>query len=340
MSSSQSLNKETDRLKSFKNWNLVHIDKRLLAQIGFYHIGPTDLVKCYFCGVEIGMWQPEDNPMEEHLRWSPNCPLLLERETTNKPVNEEALKRILPTIKYEICTKQEKNSESYPEISFNNANISNIRDLLYQPSNEMGIDVTSLSDVNGIAHQIHEHSEFAIESLRMVSFEDWPKTMKQKPADLAEAGLYYTGRGDRVACFSCGGGLKDWEEDDVPWEQHAMWYSKCDYLILMKGEKFIDEILARKNSPLSLFINTPNFSTKLNTSEETKEKNIHGENDSSEVEDQEIGNKICKICYDAEYNTVFFPCGHIIACAKCASSVTTCPCCNNIFTKVKRVYFS
>lgn len=50
--------------------------------------------------------------------------------------------------------------------------------------------------------------------------------------------------------------------------------------------------------------------------------------------------KLCKICYGAEYNTAFLPCGHVVACAKCASSVTKCPLCRKPFTDVMRVYFS
>uniref|UniRef100_A0A336KV49 CSON000011 protein n=1 Tax=Culicoides sonorensis TaxID=179676 RepID=A0A336KV49_CULSO len=71
------LHKEKQRRLTFSDWNCLSTDKLLLAQIGFYFIGSTDLVKCYFCNLEIGMWQPDDDPVKEHLRWSPNCPLLL-----------------------------------------------------------------------------------------------------------------------------------------------------------------------------------------------------------------------------------------------------------------------
>uniref|UniRef100_A0A336KCF4 CSON007021 protein n=1 Tax=Culicoides sonorensis TaxID=179676 RepID=A0A336KCF4_CULSO len=90
-----SLNVENQRLLTFADWNQPKLDKTLMSQIGFYFIGPTDLVKCHFCKVEIGMWQSEDNPVEEHLRWSPNCPLLNGRETNNVPIDAEAIKRLL-----------------------------------------------------------------------------------------------------------------------------------------------------------------------------------------------------------------------------------------------------
>jgi hypothetical protein len=52
--------------------------------------------------------------------------------------------------------------------------------------------------------------------------------LKQRPQELSDAGFYYSGKGDRVCCFSCGGGLKDWEEGDNPWEQHAISYGNSE----------------------------------------------------------------------------------------------------------------
>lgn len=190
-----------------------------------------------------------------------------------------------------------------------------------------------------------EHPEFALETQRLNSYEDWPKTMKQKSQELSDAGFFYTGKGDKVACFSCGGGLKDWEERDVPWEQHAMWYSTCEYLKLMKGMEYVNAQLRIRAAE----------EKKHQNSNQNSEPGCSGENaaaQSSEIvtcdvpmeEEEEkplvSESKLCKICYVTEYNTAFFPCGHVIACAKCASSVTKCPCCRQPFTSVMRVYFS
>ena len=37
--------------------------------------------------------------------------------------------------------------------------------------------------------------------------------------------------------------------------------------------------------------------------------------------------RTCKVCMDAEVNTVFLPCGHFICCAECAKNVQRCPIC-------------
>uniref|UniRef100_A0A336MP37 CSON003745 protein n=1 Tax=Culicoides sonorensis TaxID=179676 RepID=A0A336MP37_CULSO len=86
------LNKEKQRILTFSEWNCSSTDKLLLAQIGFYYIGPGDLVKCYFCNLEIGTWQTGDNPVNEHLKWSQNCPLIKGHETNNEPIlNKEEI---------------------------------------------------------------------------------------------------------------------------------------------------------------------------------------------------------------------------------------------------------
>lgn len=44
-----------------------------------------------------------------------------------------------------------------------------------------------------------------------------------------------------MLCFCCSQGLKDWEDDDEPWTEHARWSPTCSYVLLSKGKKFVDE---------------------------------------------------------------------------------------------------
>jgi hypothetical protein len=49
------------------------------------------------------------------------------------------------------------------------------------------------------------------------------------------------GKGDQTVCFHCGGGLRDWEETDDAWVEHAAWFPKCMHVVLIKGQAFIEE---------------------------------------------------------------------------------------------------
>lgn len=51
-----------------------------------------------------------------------------------------------------------------------------------------------------------------------------------------------TGLSDHVRCFHCGNGLRNWEKDDIPWNEHARWYPECSYVLLKKGQDFIDKV--------------------------------------------------------------------------------------------------
>jgi hypothetical protein len=56
------------------------------------------------------------------------------------------------------------------------------------------------------------------------------------------------GKGDQAVCFHCGGGLRDWEETDDPWVEHAVWFPKCMHVVLIKGQQFIEECRQLKES--------------------------------------------------------------------------------------------
>ena len=50
--------------------------------------------------------------------------------------------------------------------------------------------------------------------------------------------------------------------------------------------------------------------------------------------------RMCKICYNEELGVVFLPCGHMVACVKCAPGMTTCAVCREPVTMTVRAFFS
>lgn len=50
-----------------------------------------------------------------------------------------------------------------------------------------------------------------------------------------------------MLCFCCSQGLKDWEDDDEPWTEHARWSPTCSYVLLSKGKDFVDKARGVKN---------------------------------------------------------------------------------------------
>lgn len=135
------------------------------------------------------------------------------------------------------------------------------------------------------------------------------------PQDLAEAGYFFNVSSACVMCFQCGGNLLNWQYNTNPWEYHALWHSNCQYLRDKKGEDYIENIRTNKRMGLS-FKNEDNDIIKLNPE------------------------KACKICLTTEYNTIFMPCRHIVACQDCAASIVVCPICRQDLTNIMQIYFS
>lgn len=67
-----------DRMKSFRDWPKSYATYQIhnLADAGFYYTGESDKIQCFFCGVRLHNWNDTENPMDQHIIWSPNCSFL------------------------------------------------------------------------------------------------------------------------------------------------------------------------------------------------------------------------------------------------------------------------
>lgn len=296
------------RLQTYRTWPNAEISKTNLASAGFIYTGQDDVVICPFCQVEGYHWEADDNPMEDHRVWSPNCPFL------------------------------GNNSESdISHSSRGNQDTCGLYGVEVVP-NSIPLDLQRLG-IQKIKGP-HYQDKITLES-RLETFQKWPKAIKQRPAELADAGFFYTGVGDQTLCFYCGGGLKDWEENDDPWEQHALWFSKCTFVNLKKGTDFVVKV-KNQNQPQAYLPGTSGMETK----ELSKEPVVPTETLSEKCEKISLKEghpteqTLCKICYKNELGVVFLPCGHIVACVDCAAALKTCAVCRKPLEATVRAFLS
>ncbi|XP_058066267.1 death-associated inhibitor of apoptosis 1-like [Anopheles bellator] len=315
----EDLNKEVCRVATFTGWPVSFISPSELARYGFYYTGSEDTVKCSFCRIEISMWEEHDNVIEEHLRWSPRCPLLMKLRTENVPINPNFLDNV-PDPVSDVCGTGMRHSHN--------------SSTLFQHNDW-------LADSQRSFHQRLAHPNYAIDANRLSSFKCWPKSIRQKPQQLSDAGFFYTGSGDCVVCFSCGGGLNDWKQDDEPWDEHAIHYRYCKYVELIKGRDFWKTCKRISDNPepgtsgLRLLPEPTSHSSPSGDAE--RPPTVEGDRKDDEVIEDE---KLCKVCFINEYNTVYLPCGHVVACSKCALAVAKCPLCQQPYTDIQRVYLA
>lgn len=199
------LHKEIDRRRTFvdNDWFNQHVKFEDLALTGLYFHQKPDHVKCFFCSVHLSEFEPNDDIVKEHLKFSPNCRLLRRRQTHNFPLDAEELDRVLPVASIDECGSRRKKSRVEEEVAY---------------------------------------SEYRLASERMKTFELWPLLIEFKPKDLVAAGFFYTGQSDFCVCFSCGGVVGEWEKDDNPWLEHKKFQKKeCSFLKLNQDQLKINE---------------------------------------------------------------------------------------------------
>lgn len=86
------------RLKSFQNWSRnIKQQPKELAECGFYFSGVDDKVICFYCGIGLHHWLPEDNPWIEHAIHRSDCTYLLLNKcrATTQPSVSDGFKKAL-----------------------------------------------------------------------------------------------------------------------------------------------------------------------------------------------------------------------------------------------------
>ncbi|KAJ0062054.1 hypothetical protein NL108_015266, partial [Boleophthalmus pectinirostris] len=217
------------RISSFARFPSSGVTERSLARAGWFYTGVGDRVQCFRCSVTAEGWQPGDCPTEKHKQLSPSCSFIQSLPPTANLLSSShsafSPLRIPPTLPLPgpgPAAPNASGSQGEEAVGYLNMGFSAL-----PPSSPL-----SSRGVEDMSHQrptCHNPS-MRREQDRLDSFHTW--TVKViTPAELAKAGFYYLGQGDRVACFSCGGQqLSNWEPGDRAVSEHQRHYPNCRYV--------------------------------------------------------------------------------------------------------------
>ncbi|XP_064015558.1 E3 ubiquitin-protein ligase XIAP isoform X2 [Pogoniulus pusillus] len=211
--SDQEWAQEDYRLGTFVEFPLdCPVPASALARAGFVYTGEGDKVKCFNCHTTIEGWLPGDSPVERHKNLSPNCKFITEStylENNIHPLAQNYQRRTEngPSNSALPCTLDDS-SDVEADYLLRTRQVVDMSDSLYPKNPTM-----------------------CSEETRLKSFHNWPLNSQLTPKELANAGFYYTGVGDEVACFCCGGKLKQWEPDDRAWSEHKRHFPKCLFVL-------------------------------------------------------------------------------------------------------------
>ncbi|NXH21358.1 XIAP ligase, partial [Bucco capensis] len=210
--SDQEWAQEHCRLRTFAEFPLdCPVSASALAQAGFVYTGEGDKVKCFSCHTTIEGWAPGDSAVERHKNLSPSCKFVTESallENNIHPPTQNCQHRIENGCSNLAvpCTVDDPDVEA--DYLLRTRQVVDMSDSLYPKNPTM-----------------------CSEETRLKSFHNWPLNSQLTPKELANAGFYYTGVSDQVACFCCGGKLKQWEPSDRAWSEHKRHFPKCLFVL-------------------------------------------------------------------------------------------------------------
>ena len=78
-----SFNVDAWRQHSISRTNSPFLTPESFALANFYYSSTADNVMCFWCGLGLNHWEATDEPVNEYMRFTPRCTLLL-RESTSE----------------------------------------------------------------------------------------------------------------------------------------------------------------------------------------------------------------------------------------------------------------
>ncbi|XP_055959448.1 baculoviral IAP repeat-containing protein 7-B-like isoform X2 [Patella vulgata] len=234
-STRQTMVVEEARLRTFGNWpRYLAVIPTELARAGFYYLGSADRVQCAFCRGILRDWEEAESPVAEHWRYFSSCEFLRGTDRSNVPIipNDSYIHDYVSTHPLSSTDEDVRAYLNPLSTILKNGNL-----------NLVQTEAPATAEDLGIITQTAAQPDKAILATRVATFANWPRRSPLPTIEeIAEAGFYYLDREDVVKCFFCGGVLKSWKDDDIPWNEHAKWLPKCPYLLRIKGEDFVNSI--------------------------------------------------------------------------------------------------
>lgn len=307
-----SMSRQPARYVTFKNFPVSSVVSPLqLSHAGFFYLGLGEKVRCYYCYLLVEKWSGVETPLETHRRLNPKCQYAM----PPKPHSNTA--DCVYDLKGYINDNRSNHSEK-------GGNINNLRSYAYLNALDASQALSYLYDFG--THPSDKYSEYANRETRVKSFQNWKNSHIMSPLTLLDNGFFYLGREDFVRCFACGVGFGHWAKEDNVFDEHKRQNESCR--VVQAGRVLPPDI----DPPVSVWSTIADNLAK-NASKIKKE-------DDKKKEEEFKNRRSCKICLNAEADSIFLPCRHIATCLKCANKLDKCPICRRAHTTVSKVFYS
>ncbi|KAM6986506.1 baculoviral IAP repeat-containing protein 2 [Aplochiton taeniatus] len=224
---------ELFRISTFARFPASGVTERSLARAGWFYMGVGDRVQCFRCNMTAEGWQAGDCPTEKHRQLSPSCSFIQSLPSTANLLSSShsafSPLRIpvsgpgpVPAPAPVPALNPSTANQGEEQVGYLNMGFS-----APAPSSPLTSRVTE--DMSYQRPPACHNPSMRREQDRLDSFQSWSLSTIT-PAELAKAGFYHLGQGDRVACFTCGGQLSNWEPGDRAVSEHQRHYPNCRFV--------------------------------------------------------------------------------------------------------------
>lgn len=306
---------EAQRLESFKGkWpsNLAQTPDHL-SSAGFFYVGYSDNVKCFFCDGGLCNWEADDEPWTEHARWFPDCGFLKQVKGT-------------------------KFIQKVRDIGVNGGPVSSGDDAVHRTSSRTSAGNSSGSSSSSSSSGASTSRGLSMDQKREVrAAMSSPSVVKaletgvpKEAIEMAIKNRLLAGNGhfrDDEALIAASLAANDQLHSQIPTPMDSKPAEGPSDAKKHKrknkdsppppSEKMEEEV--KREEVLSPEV-PMNFDSNSNGADA---KSLEEEN--LKLKEQ----RICKICMDEEVSIVLLPCGHLVSCVKCAPALRNCPICRN-----------
>uniref|UniRef100_A0A097DBN9 Iap-1 protein n=1 Tax=Bombyx mori nuclear polyhedrosis virus TaxID=271108 RepID=A0A097DBN9_NPVBM len=148
----------------------------------------------------------------------------------------------------------------------------------------------------------------------------WPAALRDMIINIAEAGLFYTGRGDETVCFFCDCCVRDWHTNEDAWQRHATENPQCYFVLSVKGKEFCQNAITATHV------------------DKRDDDDDDDDNLNESVDDIEEKYE-CKVCLERQRDAVLMPCRHFCVCVQCYFGLDQkCPTCRQDVTDFIKIF--
>jgi len=300
------------RLRTFRDWPpALKQQPKDLAEAGFYYIGLSDQVKCFYCDGGLRNWQAEDEPWVEHARWFFRCTfvrLVKGDEYISRCVAERPPEKALPGGGAGRAVTEEEIRQAMGQAI--------VKQVL-----SMGIDASRVK--MAIKKQLESSGNpfDTAESLISAAFsvqraqERRTFTENQNLSGALLGGLGESSRGGEMN--------ENWEIGQEASQTNQQEEVTEEVVTPAPASVSLSPARpARPAQPTSPMAVSP-ASPPQSQQKDTMQPSADLESENARLKEQ----RTCKICMDGEVGVVFLPCGHLCCCVNCAPALKASICC-------------